>query len=348
MNAEEHCPEPAAPLICDDSLSVRVNSMTKKFNRNLMVSIITLAILVAVILMFRLYFEAMSVGMMGLGVVIGGICLVAGAITGTAAHWYHKEINRLAGPAITREELGNVFEVGLFHPDDYINELKCRAARMRLDWDRMTGSGYFSGTYQGVGFEFSNIRLIRVNMSVDLITYLIERDESSDIITSPKRVDKPSDLKGEKTIFLGPWLIVNLAVPVQSPVVISARSEVASRLITALTPGATSGMEDIKTENAAFNQKFMVKAFDIQTAFYVLTPPVIEYIMEVDKMVGGYKHFCFERNYMHVVLDTGYESFLIRNEATDIPALRARIQNEVRSLAGFMDMLFLNDRLFER
>jgi len=316
MNIEESCPPPhAAQEICDDSLGAELGAMAKKLKKNKMVSLVAGSVTVAAAAMFCLDSLEISAGLLWLCIVIAGIGFVVSIICAANMNWYSKEIKRRAGYAVTMDELGKVFELTLFHPNDYINELKCRAARMRIDWDKMTGCGYISGKYQGIEFEFSNVELIIVNES------------------------KKSG--ADKTIFVGPWLIVNLAVPVQSPVIVSTRSVGTS------TPGATRGMADVKTENAAFNQKFVIKAFDMLTAFYVLTPTVIECIMEVDRMVSGYKHFSFERNHMHVVLGTGYVSFQVLNDANNIPALRERIQNEIRSLAVFMDMLFLNDRLFE-
>ena len=306
-----------ASEISDETLSGELTALmgrTKKFKVGIVVTTIITMIITAMCITSENYDYYEPIIQL-----VGFIATVAVGFCATNIKMINAKLRKLAGRTVIGGELEKVFRVISFCPNDAIKELLCHAARMRFRWDRREGSNYIYGEYRGVVFEFSNIELISVkNMG--------EKNEQ------------------ESCVFKGQWLIVNLAREVRFRVIIS------SRAFGTNIPAARNGERqsvDIKTENAAFNERFVISAGDAQTAFYVLTPSVMDYIMAVDQLIGGAPiHFCFYGQQVHIVLGSRYESFVVGKDARDVPAFRARIQSEVRSLANFMDKLLQNEILF--
>ncbi len=58
--------------------------------------------------------------------------------------------------------------------------------------------------------------------------------------------------------------------------------------------------EKIETENATFNNKFSVYTQDGQNAFYILTPQVIEDILEFAEIINDNTYIVFHKEYMYV------------------------------------------------
>ena len=311
----------AAPMLCDDSLGAELGALVEKA-KTYRVALTTAGILMFVSSIANIhYFVAGMPERRGCMSVALWTFWISTAIAPTfriRLKHLNKRIRLLVGESMTKEELGKVFEVASFDPGGAIKDIKCHFARLPFNYDRFSGSCHVVGTHRGVQFEFSNIDLTIVH-------------------DAGKRKER------ETSVFRGQWLIVTLAKTAKSRVVVSSLYSDSNNTVSA---SGYNGKVFVNMENEAFNVRFIVIADDTITAFYVLTPAIIEYIIEVDQMVDARTHFCFESNHLHIFLGTRYESFQAGKDAYNIPALRTRIQSEARSLADFLDMLMRNDRLF--
>jgi predicted protein tyrosine phosphatase len=102
----------------------------------------------------------------------------------------------------------------------------------------------------------------------------------------------------------------------------------------------------VQTENAAFNNQFMVFTEDPQKAFYVLTPHFMEFIMSFKQFTGNKIHLCFNGFMAYVAVSTGRASFAPYQEEHDIAELRRRMQREVDFIKRVIDGFLQNERLF--
>ena len=337
----------AAPKRCDDDLGDELGALAENVRKtrialkvagiSSLAALIVLIVYIVTGLPLLADYLSLSLYMIMISGTITSICWIKIGV-------HNQKIRELADDAITSEELGKVFEVTSFSPIGSINELRCHPARLPVSWDKICGSSYVVGKHRGVQFEFCNVDLIilkdmgRLEREMRLV-WVIRVTLSFLYMTFSRR------MKFEEIQFRGQWLIVTLAKTAKSRVVVSTMYGTSNN---ALLPGGDYRGKYIKTENAAFNERFAVIADDTLAAFHVLTPSMIDYIFEVDQMVGAQTHFCFDSNRLHIFLGTWHESFHAGEDAKDILALRTRIQSEVRSLADFLDMLIRNDELFSR
>ncbi|MCI8608310.1 MAG: DUF3137 domain-containing protein [Firmicutes bacterium] len=94
----------------------------------------------------------------------------------------------------------------------------------------------------------------------------------------------------------------------------------------------------IETDNALFNKKFQVYAADEHNAYYVLTPQVIEKIMEFSEAVGEQIAVTFRGKYMFVAI-ARIESLFDGKVDVPVPEQKAHILQDISMLEKAGDIL---------
>ena len=179
-------------------------------------------------------------------------------------------------------------------------------------WNTINGSDLIEGTYRGVNFIFSNLHLEQV---------------TTDNKGSEKRVTK----------FKGQWLTLSLAKPMTFGVQLRGRK-------------GRTGQSTVETESAEFNSRFQIIASDAHTAFYVLTPQLIEQIIKADKKASARMLISFDGDKMHVAIDSYRELFEPADKklfaVSNIATLRMQMKWDVNYIANIIDEFLANEALF--
>ena len=180
-----------------------------------------------------------------------------------------------------------------------------------------------------------------------------------------------SDIEFTSPKFKGQWVEVVLKKQLGSAVFLAER-------IGEITVGGSKKLQEVKTENDAFNKKYRILAEDPAMAFYVLTPHFMEYITAADSEADSVTYFSFKGNRVSIamgskdnkrdlfefgkqktpsslykfnpflfVLDSFFGSGkLPRNMNLDM--IRSKIKSDLKYITGTLDELLKNEYLFGR
>lgn len=148
-------------------------------------------------------------------------------------------------------------------------------------WNRYHASGLIKGSYKGISFMQSDVVLIRHTESEDSDGNVTEHDT---------------------TVFKGPWAVLDFHKPFSTNLVVRERTGRASEKW-------EKNKAVVQMENIAFNEKFTVISEDAHNAFYLLTPQMMEHIIQTEKRFSGRIYFCFMNGKIHIAIDNGKNCF---------------------------------------
>ncbi|NLA87235.1 MAG: DUF3137 domain-containing protein [Clostridiales bacterium] len=104
-----------------------------------------------------------------------------------------------------------------------------------------------------------------------------------------------------------------------------------------LLGGYERSQTDVETENINFSKKFQILTGDPHTAFYILTPHFMEYILSLDQRANGQTYMSFVGERVYIAVNTGRDSFKASRGAMNASALQERIKSEVRYITDIID-----------
>ena len=186
-------------------------------------------------------------------------------------------------------------------------------------YEKITGDDFIDAEYKGLNLKMSDIELTREEEHYD--AQEDEWDEST------------------VTVFKGQWLVCDFAKDLSGEVHLSA---------------ATKDMASdykkvrIRMENEAFNDKFIVTADDPEEAFYILTPHMMDYILNVAKTHKGNLYMSFLRDgKFHIAANTGKDFFELGKNSTDPEKLSQVFLEEIRWYTDIIDQLRIEPNLYK-
>ncbi|MDR2558824.1 MAG: DUF3137 domain-containing protein [Oscillospiraceae bacterium] len=298
------------PALSDAELEKLINELTPKIKKNAVVA--KVCAIIATIFYILARFETF-----GPGLLIGSIGLIVLAVfTGEKVARYKKRLKCVVSNNIVRGVLNDKFELDIYAPGSHIRQSIIEFTDLFPKWNRISGSDLVEGTYKGVKFSFSDL----------LLRHETGSGKNRKVVTR----------------FKGQWLIIELSKEIPRGVQLRARiGEVGvGRKI----------KSDIETENIEFNQKFQIKTRDPHTAFYVLTPHFMEYILNAKRRAGAQVFMSFDRNQIHIALHNGRDLFEPSNKklfaVSNIATLRMQMQWDVNYITNIIDEFLLNENLF--
>lgn len=108
------------------------------------------------------------------------------------------------------------------------------------------------------------------------------------------------------------------------------------------------GYEKITVENADFNDKFIVYTTDVQQAFYILSPNLIEKIMEIQSFNGTSRNMdvLFIDNRLYIAFEDA--KFLDMDKADNYKEQIALFQSEIKYFINMVEILELNNRIWSK
>ena len=187
-----------------------------------------------------------------------------------------------------------------------------------FSYDSMYGSDHIRAVYKGLNMELGD---------VELLTEREESDENGNTNTI------------RDTVFKGQWLICDFGKALAGQVYISERTQ----------KDRSSMKSTVTMDNEQFSKRFCVRADDPQEAYYILTPHMMEYILNMADRSGGTVYMSFLRGgKMHIAVDTGRDSFELGNDSANVEGLRRKFLGELRWFTDMIDTLRVEDTLYKK
>ncbi|MCL2638767.1 MAG: DUF3137 domain-containing protein [Oscillospiraceae bacterium] len=227
---------------------------------------------------------------------------------------YKKRLKILISNNIVRGVLSETFDLTHYAPNCHIGQSTIKNSGLLPDnWNRLSGSDMVEGFYKGVRFSFSDIHL--------------------------EMVRKTKNGTTRTTKFKGQWLVVELAKVLPWSLQLKSRLAVGKRV-----------KSDVETENMDFNKRFQIICRDAHTAFYILTPHFMEYILNAKHKSDSQLHMNFHGQQVHTAMHSGRDLFEPCGRKLysmdNITALRKQMEWDVNYITSIIDELLLNENLF--
>lgn len=232
---------------------------------------------------------------------------IVGAVIGIKMD---REFDELYKTNFVAAMLGDFFENPNYVWDRGFSEEAVRSFGLSQMGNRFSSEDYVSGTYKGVSFEQSDVRI--------------------QYHTSGKNSHTTTYFEGRMFVFQ--FDKFNM-LPVQ---VFSEGFMYRAR------PVEGFKMNKVELESVEFNRGFDVRAVNEHDAFYVLTPPMMEKIEELRERFG-YVAFNFSSNRLFVGFKCGMKAFdADMSRPISYPAERAKIQKDVQVIMDIIDIMNLD------
>jgi hypothetical protein len=257
--------------------------------------------------------------------IIGGIGLVVALpdlmIRTSATEAIRRDINI----AVILPALEQIFKDARYSKNDHISKEKINEGDLinSFAWNTISGSDHVTALYKGLEVEFSDITL-----------ELETEKENNDGSTTTER----------ETIFQGMWLSCDFGRELTADLLLMENHK-NSKLGKILNKSS-----NIETENASFNEKFTIQTKNPHDAFYILTPHMMEFIVQMDDKAMGETRMNFSKDgKVHIAVNSSRNNFEYdwRTIADNIDQTRQRIISDIRYITDIIDELRLTDSMFK-
>ena len=183
--------------------------------------------------------------------------------------------------AVILPALKEVFEQAEYLPDSSIPQELIEESQMFEEWSDFHGEDYVSGLYKGLRIQMSDIKLWHHTSS---------------------RSARAEPFTGKVFEFCGQWLVCDFGKELATRVTLQPNTDPDYGLFQSFVE---EQVPSVKMENPEFNEIYTVLADDPLVAYYVLTPHVMEYIIEANNKTGG----CLSMEFLpggtvHIAIDS--------------------------------------------
>ncbi|MCD8090416.1 MAG: DUF3137 domain-containing protein [Clostridiales bacterium] len=242
--------------------------------------------------------------------------------------YVQKKIKLAVSENIMPEILNSFFDKWEYHPDKRLPDSIVKNVDLEIpSYSDVTGSDYIRAVDKGINIEMSYIEF----------TY--ERTKTS-VNSRRETITEVYDI----SVFKGQWIVCDFKKELSADLLLREKR-----------PGENTlgkifkGKEAVQTENEAFNKKFVIRTPDPHTAFYVLTPHMMEYIMAADKKAGGELHMRFCGSRVHIAVNSGRDAFELTNRETkNLDKVRADFAADLRYITDIIDELRLAGNIYKK
>lgn len=304
--------EVAKQRLSETELASRLTSLNQKANKEKVICITCFVIMVIAIM-----FESL---LLGIPSVIA--TLVFGFKQASTSH----EAKVLLANNITRDIMSEVFDESIYAAGYRLPDKTLREAKVIFNWDTATGSDLVQAKYKGHNISFSDVELS-------------EKVESED--------NNGNTTTSYITKFKGQWLVCDLDREVPARLRLCENAERSGKVGKKLLGERIEVKGDVRTENEEFNKRFRILTDDDHSAFYILTPHFMEFIINADNSANARTYLSFLENRVHILSDTGKDSFeLQKNDGVNLEQIRRRMRSELKYITSILDELLRNEYLF--
>ena len=258
-------------------------------------------------------FTFYSKGVMYLGVGIFLVAVVKGILMDNKGKALVKE---KMSETVIPDALGEVFQNVQYFPKKLISREIIEKTDMGFpfrSFEGVFGSDLIRAKYKDVSIEMSDVYIY---------------DETTDSEGNTSMYKK----------FKGSWLICDFKKRLSADVIVSENKK-----------QKKPSKHTLLTDNDAFNNKYTVRSENPEEAFYVLTPHMMEFMLQMDEKADGKTYFHFKREgKVHIAIDSDRDLFEVNKvQSQDYDALKQQIKDEVQYIVDMIDALQLVDSLFE-
>ena len=242
-----------------------------------------------------------------------GIVLIS--VTTSTVNRFSKKFKTSVVEEMIKEELGNsaVYRRNGGIAIDEINRL--RVARCP---DRFTSEDYIQAVYADVPFEICDY-----TMQQRVVT----------------RTAKGQQVVSYQTYFKGRIIKIQL----------KRKLDMALRIVNEAPSGFDRlGLDSFETEVIDFNQRFKCYASDQEKAFYVLTPLLIQKMLELEKMYSGGMCFILQDNCFYVWINDSKDSLEVNIRKPIDQAQLARFRSEILLAPSIINEFDLDSDKFNK
>lgn len=110
-----------------------------------------------------------------------------------------------------------------------------------------------------------------------------------------------------------------------------------------------SKFKKVELESLEFNKKFNVYAKEEIEAYYILTPNMMERILNVNEKIKGDLLFCFIDNKLHIGLYNNRDLFEPNiHKKINLERDTLKTMEELNIITNFIDLMNLDNDLFRR
>ena len=243
---------------------------------------------------------------------------IAGIAAGVIVYSiFSAKIKNLVSSTIVKQAIDSVFENAVYDHNGKLSEYIVRNTDMGFpfDFDEIHGNDYVRGTYKGLNVEMSDIKLVDVTVTYD-------KDGHAQV--------------NKTTVFKGLWLVCDFGKKLTADLRLAERGALGKKI----------ALGGIKTESEEFNKHFHIQSENEHEVFYILTPHMMEYILQMDARGKGSTYMRFIREgKVHIAINSNRDSFEVKGHKIDVDSLRGKFAEEIKYITDIIDELRLVDTL---
>jgi hypothetical protein len=177
--------------------------------------------------------------------------------------------------------------------------------------DRFYSNDLIEASYNGINFTMSDIHMQEV----------VHRDKRTEV----------------RTVFQGPFMKFTFNKNFKGKLQVRERGFVTW----------FSKYKKVKMESMTFNKKFTTYSTEDHTAFYILTPHLMEELLEMERARRGDFYFSFIDGEMFIALDNRRDNFELPTFAKIDESIGDKFEHEFNIIKEIIDELKLNKNIFK-
>lgn len=225
-----------------------------------------------------------------------------------------------------KQSLSSIFTNLNYEPEKGIGRELISSTNMMYMGDRYSSNDLISGQYKDTAFVQADVHIEEEHHYTD-----------SDGHTHTEYV----------TIFRGRWMLFEFNKIFKANLQVSQKGFGNNKIGNFFSKNK---LQKVELESQEFNKRFSVYAVEPIDAFYVLTPKMMERIINLDEKNSGKILLCFVNNCLHVGLYDNKDSFEHGSVFKKINPEKERtnISSDIEKITMFIDELELDNDLFKR
>ena len=219
------------------------------------------------------------------------------------------------------DSLEKVFKNITYLPNEEMDYYKIANTNMMYMGDYYHSNDYIKGEYKNINFELADVEI---------------EDEYTDSDGDTHRI----------TIFQGQWFIFDFNKSFKSDIQVCEKTFGNAKR---KNKKYESKFKKVELESLEFNKKFNVYAKEEIEAYYILTPNMMERILNVNEKIKGDLLFCFIYNKLHIGLYNNRDLFEPNiHKKINLERDTLKTMEELNIITNFIDLMNLDNDLFRR
>lgn len=231
-------------------------------------------------------------------------------ITIISINIFHIKVKKIK-PKIINKLLAKYFDDAEYHPNRGLTSLEVQVSELLKKPDRFYSEDYLTGSVNGVNFVSSDINLQE------------KRVTSNGKTTTVHYV----------TYFLGRFFIIDFNKSFDGKVLVLEEKK--STLF--------SKYKSIKLESIEFNKIFNTYSLDEHSAFFILTPHLMEALLDLEEKNPGRLYISFIRNKLYIGIHNNRDTFKIKLFGTHDMSILKEFEDDLKVIRNIILSLKLDN-----